>query len=129
MLNYWRASKRRGCQVIASPCPDKVRPPHSISLGESTNTQYSSTTAPHPLINFPYHKLAMSTKQDAGKSEPKTKKFGKGERTLPHHTQKAKKFYPVEDESKPKKVCNALLEHFTSWKTLPQGFLGGEDLL
>ena len=46
----------------------------------------------------------MSTKQEAGNTEHKTKKFGKGERTVPHHTQKAKKFYPAEDESKPKKV-------------------------
>ncbi|KAI4117394.1 MAG: hypothetical protein LQ345_002358 [Seirophora villosa] len=38
----------------------------------------------------------------------KTKKFGKGEREIPHHTQKAKKFYPAEDESKPKKVRKSI---------------------
>jgi len=32
------------------------------------------------------------------------KKFGKGEREVPHHTLKAKKWYPAEDESQPKKV-------------------------
>ena len=46
----------------------------------------------------------MSAKQEAGKAEHKTKQFGKSERKVPHHTQKAKKFYPAEDESKPKKV-------------------------
>lgn len=51
----------------------------------------------------------MSTKQEAGKVESKTKKFGKGERTIPHSSQKAKKFYPAEDESKPKKVRIAAL--------------------
>ena len=50
----------------------------------------------------------MSTKQEAGKAEHKTKKFGKSERTVPHHTQKARKFYPAEDESKPKKVCGTM---------------------
>lgn len=46
----------------------------------------------------------MSAKQEASKAEHKTKQFGKSERKVPHHTQKAKKFYPAEDESKPKKV-------------------------
>ena len=46
----------------------------------------------------------MSAKREAGKAEHKTKQFGKSERKVPHHTQKAKKFYPAEDESKPKKV-------------------------
>ena len=51
----------------------------------------------------------MSAKQEATKAEHKTKKFGKSERSIPHHTQKAKKFYPAEDEAKPKKVCEAIL--------------------
>lgn len=46
----------------------------------------------------------MSSKQQSSKPESQTKKFGKGEREIPHHTQKAKKYYPAEDESKPKKV-------------------------
>lgn len=33
-----------------------------------------------------------------------TKKFGKGERTVLHHTQKASRFYPAYDEPQPKKV-------------------------
>ncbi|EED24173.1 60S ribosomal protein L6 [Talaromyces stipitatus ATCC 10500] len=37
-------------------------------------------------------------------SDAQTKKFGKGERTIPHHSQKAQKWYPVDDESQPKKV-------------------------
>lgn len=36
-----------------------------------------------------------------------TKKFGKGERTIPHHTNKASRFYPAHDEKQPKKVCNS----------------------
>lgn len=46
----------------------------------------------------------MSAKQEASKTEHKTKKFGKTERKIPHHTQKAKKFYPAEDDAKPRKV-------------------------
>ncbi|KAF2750380.1 60S ribosomal protein L6-B [Sporormia fimetaria CBS 119925] len=33
-----------------------------------------------------------------------TKKFGKGERSVPHASQKASKYYPAEDISAPKKV-------------------------
>ena len=33
-----------------------------------------------------------------------TKKFGKGERTIPQPSQKAQKWYPVEDEPQLKKV-------------------------
>ncbi|MCJ1471333.1 hypothetical protein MMC07_009981 [Pseudocyphellaria aurata] len=46
----------------------------------------------------------MSPKQESAIPSSQTKKFGKGERKIPHHTQKAKKYYPPEDESKPKKV-------------------------
>lgn len=62
----------------------------------------------------------MSAKQEATKAEHKTKEFGKSERSIPHHTQKAKKFYPAEDEAKPKKVrevfsiqCNQASIHNT----------------
>jgi len=37
---------------------------------------------------------------------PQTKKFGKGERKVPHHSDKAPKFYPAEDAPKPKTVCS-----------------------
>lgn len=37
-------------------------------------------------------------------SDAQTKKFGKGQRTVPHPSQKAQKWYPVDDESQPKKV-------------------------
>ena len=46
----------------------------------------------------------MSPTTESSTHEHNTKKFGKGERTIPHHTQKAKKYYPAEDEAKPKKV-------------------------
>jgi len=39
-------------------------------------------------------------------SEPQTKKFQKGERTVPHASQKASKYYPAEDEQQPRKVSN-----------------------
>ncbi|MCJ1227809.1 hypothetical protein MMC12_004468 [Toensbergia leucococca] len=50
----------------------------------------------------------MSAKQTSSEPTGTTKKFGKGERHIPHHTQKAKKFYPAEDESKPKKVRKSI---------------------
>jgi large subunit ribosomal protein L6e len=35
---------------------------------------------------------------------PTEKKFGKASRQVPHHSQKAKKWYDVEDAPQPKKV-------------------------
>ena len=46
----------------------------------------------------------MASTKGNGKAEHKTKEFGNSERTIPHHIEKARKFYPVEDEAKPKKV-------------------------
>ncbi|OCK90294.1 uncharacterized protein K441DRAFT_580059 [Cenococcum geophilum 1.58] len=46
----------------------------------------------------------MSAKQE----QPVTKSFGKGERSIPHHSQKANKYYPAEDESAPKKARKSL---------------------
>ena len=36
--------------------------------------------------------------------QPTTKKFAKGERSIPHHSQKASKYYPADDAAVPKKV-------------------------
>ncbi|KAL1597826.1 60S ribosomal protein L6 [Paraconiothyrium brasiliense] len=36
--------------------------------------------------------------------QPTTKKFAKGERSIPHHSQKASKYYPAEDAAVPKKA-------------------------
>jgi large subunit ribosomal protein L6e len=44
----------------------------------------------------------MSAKQET--PAPATKKFGKGERSVPHHSQKASKYYPAEDDAQPKQV-------------------------
>ncbi|KAF2205494.1 60S ribosomal protein L6-B [Delitschia confertaspora ATCC 74209] len=44
----------------------------------------------------------------AAAQEPTTKKYSKGERSIPHHTQKASKYYPAEDESAPKKARKTL---------------------
>ncbi|KAI9699015.1 MAG: hypothetical protein M1836_003204 [Candelina mexicana] len=54
----------------------------------------------------------MSEKKE---SQPKstTKKVGKGEREIPHHSQKAKKWYPAEDENKPKKVSEHIIKRST----------------
>ena len=48
----------------------------------------------------------MSAASEANKTGPQTKKFQKGERRVPHHSQKAKKWYPVDDEKQPKKVSD-----------------------
>ncbi|CAK7226172.1 60S ribosomal protein L6 [Sporothrix curviconia] len=39
---------------------------------------------------------------------PSTKKFGKSTRTVPHHTQRAQKWYPAEEDAQAKKVRKAI---------------------
>ncbi|KAF2734947.1 60S ribosomal protein L6-B [Polyplosphaeria fusca] len=41
-------------------------------------------------------------------TKPTTKKFGKGERSIPHSSQKASKYYPAEDVAGPKKVRKSI---------------------
>ncbi len=48
-------------------------------------------------------------------SEPQTKKFQKGERTVPHASQKASKYYPAEDEQQPRKVPNTNRDREVLW--------------
>ena len=82
-------------------------------LGDSDIDEHYNIDIPTAsrLTAFLFFLLAaftMSAKQDSTKAEHKTKKFGKSDRSIPHHTQKAKKFYPAEDEVKPKKVSEAV---------------------
>lgn len=37
-------------------------------------------------------------------AQVETKKFGKGTRAVPHHSEKAQKWYPAEDDAKPRQV-------------------------
>ncbi|KAI9851991.1 MAG: hypothetical protein M1824_002207 [Vezdaea acicularis] len=46
----------------------------------------------------------MSASLEANHPSSTKKKFGKSEREVPHHTHKAKKWYPAEDEQRRKKV-------------------------
>jgi hypothetical protein len=56
-------------------------------------TSSTSTPTPNPTTTYTIF-VTMSDGQ--------TKQFGKGQRTVP--AQKAQKWYPVDDESQPKKV-------------------------
>ena len=46
----------------------------------------------------------MSATLEATRPAGTKKKFGKSEREVPHHSQKAKKWYPAEDIKQPRKV-------------------------
>lgn len=62
----------------------------------------------------------MSAKQASSELASQTKKFGKGDREIPHHSQKAQKYYPVEDENQHKKVRFII---FFSLLTIMSGFI------
>ena len=83
---------------------------HKKRALRSIDISYANTLFYHGHRNLACYSVSlgsqnnMSSTKSAGKTEHKTKKFGKSERTVPHHTQKAKKFYPAEDDIKPRKV-------------------------
>jgi large subunit ribosomal protein L6e len=47
----------------------------------------------------------MSATLEATRPAGTKKTFGKSSREVPHHSNKAKKWYPAEDEVQSKKVC------------------------
>lgn len=51
---------------------------------------------------------------------PTSKKFGKSTREVPHHSEKAQKWYPADDEAAPKKVRKAV-RAWTPRQTLQPG--------
>jgi large subunit ribosomal protein L6e len=44
------------------------------------------------------------------KHAPTSKKFGKGQRSVPHPSEKASKYYPAEEDSQPKKARKSIRE-------------------
>jgi hypothetical protein len=94
---------------LPGPCP---RPPKfkcalseiDLLSGLSINETSTSTHSPTTLSQFPFPQTQVLRfvtgefdrfKMPAPQSQ--TKKFGKGERTVPHHTERASKYYPAED--------------------------------
>ena len=57
----------------------------------------------------------MSAVLEATRPAGKTKKFSKGEREIPHHTERAKKWYPTDDIVQPRKVSILAL---LTWKEM-----------
>jgi large subunit ribosomal protein L6e len=66
-----------------------------------TTTNDTTTNRPTPIDRFT---SKMSSTLEATRPAGQKKAFGKSTREVPHHTQKAKKWYPAEDEVQPKKV-------------------------
>jgi hypothetical protein len=64
-------------------------------LQRLTTISTQQRTAQQPSNRF-FVKMSATTQK---------KTFGKSTREVPHHSQKAKKWYPAEDEAVPKKVC------------------------
>jgi hypothetical protein len=83
---------RRSCRQ------NTLRPPaiHRYAAHSPTTPGDTHLTVHRSIPPPPPASLTMS--------EPTTKKFGSGERTIPHHSEKAPKYYPSEDIAKPKTV-------------------------
>jgi hypothetical protein len=100
------------------PHPRKLNRERS-SPTQFTTTNDTTTNRPTPSDRFT---SKMSATLEATRPAGQKKTFGKSTREVPHHTQKAKKWYPAEDEVQPKKVClttspstGCLKASITSW--------------
>lgn len=82
------------------------RPQNRPTTLRTTTTLYATRHSRYSDIGT-YKSSESSLHSIIKMSEPKptTKKFGKGERTVPHYLVKASKYYPAEEEKKPKTVC------------------------
>ncbi len=67
---------------------------------DNTDSQRQQRFRKHPTRKI----LKMSATLEAARPAGQTKKFSKGERHIPHASERAGKWYPAEDESKPKTV-------------------------
>jgi large subunit ribosomal protein L6e len=94
-----------------------------LSAG-GTKSMVRARTLPNPRIpsdNFEQEHHTSTTAILMADAKPTTKKFGKGgERSIPHHSQKASKYYPAEDVAQPKKVCCRI---FTSRARIRHGIV------
>ena len=72
-------------------------------LQQVRRVRHTHTHTHYPSEPYTNHQPAQSPKMS---SEPQTKKFQNGERTIPHASQQASKYYPAEDVSQARKVCS-----------------------
>lgn len=79
---------------------------HSFQNPDQQQVKTLTTDQRILLIHQTAKALNMSS------SAPTTKTFGKSTRSVPHSTEKAQKWYPAEDEAKPRKVRGCI--HFQS---------------
>lgn len=76
--------------------------PHQVS--HTSIQHHLSTTTNPPPPSFLFQHTSSPAAKMSDSTVGQTKQFGKGERTVPHPSQKAQKWYPVDDEPQPKKV-------------------------
>jgi len=90
--------------------------PHEMKIARSsskfTTTNDTTTNRPTPTDRFT---SKMSATLEATRPAGQKKTFGKSTREVPHHSQKAKKWYPAEDEAAPKKVCYFYFLRLCDW--------------
>jgi hypothetical protein len=71
------------------------------------------------FVNHPHTTTTFTMSQPTT-----TKKFGKSTREVPHHSQKAQKWYPAEDDEKPKSVSHDVMQdtfHIDPWTRTGDG--------
>jgi hypothetical protein len=92
--------------------------PGAVMIGQQASTEfrahkrnrYTSTKSttikqrPPTTTTTASVSVKMSATLEATRPASQKKTFGKSTREVPHHSVKAKKWYPAEDEVQPKKV-------------------------
>lgn len=90
---------QRLCKHRTIPYPEIG---HTLLRSGVSEVSFPSTTSATSLRHQGQSKMSASKDSEA---PPVTKKFGKGERTVPAAGQRVSKYYPAEDVPQSKKVC------------------------
>lgn len=88
----------------SSPSHLQPREPTSTTIHHHLPPQFGVSAAFFPISSS--CATMSAALESKSQHEPQTKKFGKQERTVPHKSQKASKWYPAEDQKQPRKVSH-----------------------
>lgn len=76
----------------------------TISGPKNFNFSSQASTSRRPSTTPNFSSLSVPPNTATMSSQPTSKTFGKSTRSVPHHSEKAPKWYPAYDEAQPRKV-------------------------
>lgn len=111
-------NKKSSSERYPKPLKPKAQSLGLLSTQDDNDNHEPTTTTESVLVK-------MSATPAATRPAAQKKTFGKSTREVPHHTQKAQKWYPAEDEYQPKKVSSHLSQRHEAAVSNCERSIGG----